>query len=50
MLVIALSYVWFSQEVTLKFIFLDFEILNIKFQPPTVITGKLQFLNNHMSG
>ena len=34
----------------LNLIFLDFEILNIKVRPPTVIIGKLQFLNSHMSG
>ena len=50
MSVTPLSDVWISQEVTLKLIFLDFEILNIKVQPHTVITRKLQYLNRHMSG
>ena len=42
-LVTALSYIWFDQEVILKLVFLNFEILllNVKVRPPTVITGKL---------
>ena len=42
-LVTALFYIWFSQEVTLNLLFLDFEILRVKVWTPTVITGKHRY-------
>ena len=47
---IFLYYGWFSQEVTLKLIFIDFEILRVKVWMLTVIAGNNRYLKFHISG